>query len=72
MGSEMCIRDRVSSLIAVLRLGGSYELVYQLWAQCTLSAVRVNVDITWSRDEVWVSIYTLLRIFYVACVHPIC
>ena len=33
------------SLIEVLRLGGSYELVYQLWAQFTLSAVRVNVEV---------------------------
>ena len=66
------VMARVSSLIEVLRLGGSYEPVYQLWAQFTLSAVRVNVDVTWSRDDVWVSSYTLLRIFYVACVHPIC
>ena len=49
---------KVSSLIGVLRLGGSYELVYRLWAQFTLSAVRVNVDVTWSRDEVLVSIHT--------------
>ena len=49
---------KVSSLIEVLRLGGSYELVYRLWAQFTLSAVRVNVDVIWSRDEVLVSSYT--------------
>ena len=49
---------KVSSLIEVLRLGGSYELVYRLWAQFTSSAVRVNVDVTWSRDEVLVSSYT--------------
>ena len=48
---------KVSSLIEVLRLGGSNELVCQLWAQFTLSAVRVNVDVTWSRDEVLISIY---------------
>ena len=46
------VMAKVSSLIEVLRWGGSYELVYQLWAQFTLSAVRVNVDVTWSRDEV--------------------
>ena len=40
------IMAKVSSLIEVLRLGGSYELVYQIWAQFTLSAVRVNVDVT--------------------------
>ena len=52
------VMGKVSSLIEVLRLGGSYELVYRLWAQFTLSAVRVNVDVTWSRDEVLVSSYT--------------
>ena len=49
---------KVSSPIEVLGLGGIYELVYQLWAQFTLSAVRVNVDLTWSRDELLVSIYS--------------
>ena len=63
---------KVSSLIEVLRLGCSYELVYRLWAQFTLSAVRVNVDVAWLRDEALVSIYNLLRIFYVAFVHPLC
>ena len=64
------VMAKVSSFIEVLRLGRSYELLYQLWAQFTLSAVQVNVDVTWSLDEVLVSSYTLLRIFYVACVHP--
>ena len=66
------VMAKVSSLIEVLRLGGTYELVHRPWAQFTLSAVRVNVDVTWSRDEVLVSSFTLLRMFYVACVHPIC
>ena len=65
------VMAKVSSLIEVLRLGGSYELVYRLWAQFTLAAVRVNVDVTWSRDEVLVSSYSLLRMFHVAYVHPI-
>ena len=54
------VMAKVSSLNEVLRLGGSYELVYRLGAQFTLSAVRVNVDVTWSRDEVLVSSYKLL------------
>ena len=66
------VMDKFSSLTEMRRLGGSYELVYRLWAQFTLSAVRVNVDVTWSRDEVLVSIYILLDVFYVACVHPLC
>ena len=55
--SNLGVMATVSSLIEVLRFGGSYELVYQLWAQFTLSAVLVNVDVTWSPDEVLVSIY---------------
>ena len=38
------VMAKVSPLIELLRLGGYYELVWQLWAQFTLSAVRVN---TW-------------------------
>ena len=33
---------KVSSLIEVLRLGGPYELVNQLWSQFTSTASRVN------------------------------
>ena len=46
---------KVSALVEVLRLGGSYELVHQMWPQFTLIAGQVNVDVTWSRDEVLVS-----------------
>ena len=52
------VMAKVSSLIEVLHLGGSYDLVYRLWVKFTLSAVRVNVDVRWSRDEVLVSSYT--------------
>ena len=45
---------KVSSLIEVLRLGGPYELVHQLWSQLTLITSRVNIDVAWSRDEVFV------------------
>ena len=46
----------MSSLVEVLRPGGSYKLVHQLWSQFTLTASRVNIDVTWSRDEVLVDI----------------
>ena len=52
------VMAKISSLIEVLGLGGCYKLVYQFCAQFTLSVVRVNVDVTWSRDEVLVSIYS--------------
>ena len=51
---------KVSSLIEVLRLGGPYKLVSQLWSQFTLIASRVNIDVAWSRDEVLMGIVLLL------------
>ena len=51
------IMAKVSSLIEVLRLGGSFELVYHIWAQFTLSAVQINVEVTSSRDEVLVFLF---------------
>ena len=51
---------KVLSLIEVLRLGGPYELVSQLWSQFTLIASRVNIDVAWYRDEVLVGIVLLL------------
>ena len=55
---------KVSSLIEVLRLGGPYELVSQLWSQFTLIASRVNLVVAWSRDEVLVGINLLLVATY--------
>ena len=45
---------KVSSPNELLRFGGPYELVYQLWSQFMLTASRMNIDVTWSRDEVLV------------------
>ena len=51
---------KVSSLIEVLRLGGLYEFVSQLWSQFTLIASQVNIHVAWSWDEVLVGIVLLL------------
>ena len=53
--ASLPVLAKVSSLVEVLRLGGSYELVHQLWSQFTLVTSQVNIDVTWSRDEVLVS-----------------
>ena len=53
--TSLPVLAKVSSLVEALRLGGSYELVHRLWSQFTLIAGQVNVDVTWSRDEVLVS-----------------
>ena len=46
---------KVSSLVDVLQLGRSYELVESLWERFVLTASRVNVSVAWSRNEVLVS-----------------
>ena len=55
---------KVSSLIEVLRLGGPYELLNQLWSQFTLIASWVKIDVAWSREEVLVGIVLLLVATY--------
>ena len=59
MDATLPVVAKVSSVIEVLRLGGPYELVNQLWSQFTLIASRVNIDVAWSRDEVLVGIVLL-------------
>ena len=54
--AKLPVLAKVSSLVEVLRLGGSYELVHQLWSQFTITASRVNIHVTWSRHEVLVGI----------------
>ena len=58
MDPNLGIIAKVSSLPEILRLSGSNALVYLLWAQFTLTAVRVSVEVTWSYDDVLVSIST--------------
>ena len=37
---------KMSSRIQVLRLGGPYEPIYQLWSEFTLTASRMDLDVT--------------------------
>ena len=62
--AKLPVVAKVSSVIEVLRLGGPYELVSQLWSHFTLIASRVNIDVAWSRDEVLVGIFWLLVAAY--------
>ena len=52
---QLPVLAKVSSLVDVLQLGGSYELVERLWERFVLTASRVNVSVTWWRNEVLVS-----------------
>ena len=52
---QLPVLAKVSSLVDVLQLGGSYELVERLWERFVLTASRVNLSVTWLRYEVLVS-----------------
>ena len=51
---QLPVLAKVSSLVDVLQLGGSYELVERLREQFVLTASLFNVSVTWSRNEVLV------------------
>ena len=44
---SVSVLAEVSDLVETLRLGGSSELVHQLWSQFNLIAEKLNVDVTW-------------------------
>ena len=52
---QLPVLAKVSSLVDVLQLGGSYELVERLWERFVLTASRVTISVAWSRNEVLVS-----------------
>ena len=47
---------KVSALVEALRLGGSFERVYQLSSRVTPVSGQVKVDVKWSRDESLLSV----------------
>ena len=56
---QLPIVAKVSSPLEFVRLGASYELVEQLWAQFALTASCVNIEVCWSRNEVLFSMRIL-------------
>ena len=52
---QLPVLVKVSSLVDVHQLDGSYELVERQWERFVLTASRVSVSVTWSRNEVSVS-----------------
>ena len=52
---QLPVLAKFSSLVDVLQMGESYELVERLWERVVLTASRVHVSVTWSRNEVLVS-----------------
>ena len=45
-----------SALISALECGGPYDLVERLWAQFRHTAGRIDVEVSWNRNEVLVCI----------------
>ena len=52
---QLPVLAKVLSLVDVLQLGGSYELVERLLERFVVTASRVIVSVAWSRNEVLVS-----------------
>ena len=50
---QLPVCTKVSCLVDVLRMGGSYKVDEKLWAQLVLTAGPVNTEVAWTRDEVW-------------------
>ena len=51
---QLPLLTKVSCLVDVLKMGGSYELIKKLWVQFVLTAESVNTEGAWTRDEVLV------------------
>ena len=51
---QLPVLATVSSLVDVLQMGESYELVERLWERFVFTASRVTVSVAWSRNEVLV------------------
>ena len=64
--AALAVLAKLSSLIEGLRLGGSYELVNQLWAQFTLTASSVNVDVMFPEMRCWL-VFSLVYISTYLC-----
>ena len=51
---QLPVLTKVSCLVDVLKMGGSYGLIEKLWAQFMLTAGQVNTEVSRTRDEVLV------------------
>ena len=54
VGPQLPVLTKVSCLVDALKMGGSYGLIENLWAQFVLTAGPLNTEVPWKRDEVLV------------------
>ena len=64
---QLPILTKVSCLVDVLKIGGSYELVEKLWVQFVLTTGPVNTEVAWTQDEVLVGPVNFRLIRYLHC-----
>ena len=51
---QLPVLTKVSCLVDALKMGGNCELIEKLWAQFVLTAIPVNTEVAWTRDDVLV------------------
>ena len=51
---QLPVLTKVSCLVDALKMGGTYGLIEELWAQFVLTAGPVKREVAWTRDEVLV------------------
>ena len=55
VGPQLLVLPKVSGLVDALRVGSSYELIENLWAQYVLTAGPFINEVAWTRDKVLIS-----------------
>ena len=68
---KMPLIAKVSCLMDVLKMGGSYKLVEKLWARFVWTAGRVSVEVAWTLDKAVVSSVTTPEAFRIIQVYII-
>ena len=66
---QLPVLSKVSCLVDVLKMGGSYGLIEKLWAQFVLTAGPVTSEVTWTRDEVLVGSVDFRNPFVSCLIH---
>ena len=66
---QLPVLTKVSCLVDALKMGGSYGLIEKLWAQFMLTALPVNREVAWTRDEVLVGSVDFRNLFVSFLIH---
>ena len=66
---QLPVLVKVSCLVDAMKMGGSYVLVQQLWAQFVLTAGPVNREVAWTRDDVLVGSVDFRNPFVSCLIH---